>query len=106
MSEPTTLRALSGLPLTPASLADSTLIMIDCQNTYVRGVMALARVAAALDEAAELPERARSAGIPIIHPDGPPAEAKTSMECGALRAAMTVFASQLVVFPRQVVGAR
>jgi nicotinamidase-related amidase len=83
------------LPSTPASLADSTLIMIDCQNTYVRGVMALDGVAAA---SAELLERARSAGIPIIHPDGPPAEAKTSMECGAPRAAMTVFAGQLVVF--------
>jgi nicotinamidase-related amidase len=67
MTEPTTLRALSGLPSTPASLADSTLIMIDCQNTYVRGVMALDGVAAALDEAAELLERARTAGIPIIH---------------------------------------
>jgi nicotinamidase-related amidase len=67
MPEPTTLRALSGLPSTPASLADSTLIMIDCQNTYVRGVMALDGVAAALDEAAELLERARSAGIPIVH---------------------------------------
>ncbi|MDQ6729818.1 MAG: cysteine hydrolase [Actinomycetota bacterium] len=67
MSEPTTLRALSGLPSTPASLADSTLIMIDCQNTYVQGVMALDGVAAALDQAAELLERARSAGIPIIH---------------------------------------
>lgn len=41
--------------------------MIDCQNTYVQGVMALDGVAAALDEAAELLERARSAGIPIIH---------------------------------------
>lgn len=67
MSEPTTLRALSGLPSTPASLAESTLIMIDCQNTYVHGVMALDGVAAALDQAAVLLERARSAGIPIIH---------------------------------------
>jgi nicotinamidase-related amidase len=67
MPEPTTLRALSGLPSTPASLADSTLIMIDCQNTYVDGVMALDGVAAALDEAAALLARARSAGIPIIH---------------------------------------
>ena len=63
MPEPTTLRALSGLPSTPASLADSTLIMIDCQNTYVAGVMALDGVAAALDEAAGLLERARSAVI-------------------------------------------
>jgi hypothetical protein len=46
MPEPTTLRALSGLPSRPASLADSTLILIDCQNTYTQGVMALDGVAA------------------------------------------------------------
>jgi nicotinamidase-related amidase len=67
MPTPTTLRDLSGMPATPARLADSTLIMIDCQNTYTRGVMALDGVSAALDEAARLLERARSAGIPIIH---------------------------------------
>ena len=67
MPEPTTLRALGGLPSAPASLADSTLIMIDCQNTYTEGVMALDGVAEALDEAAVLLKRARSAGIPIIH---------------------------------------
>jgi nicotinamidase-related amidase len=67
MPAPTTLRTLAGLPSTPPSLADSTLIMIDCQNTYTRGVMELDGVAAALDEAAKLLERARSAGIPIVH---------------------------------------
>jgi nicotinamidase-related amidase len=67
MSEPTTLRTLSGMPAQPASLADSTLIMIDCQNTYTEGVMALDGVEPALDRAAELLERARSAGISIIH---------------------------------------
>jgi nicotinamidase-related amidase len=67
MSAPTTLRTLAGLPSTPPSLADSTLIMIDCQNTYTRGVMELDGVQAALDEAAKLLERARSAGIPIVH---------------------------------------
>jgi nicotinamidase-related amidase len=67
MPDPTTLRALSGLPSTPARLADSTLILIDCQNTYTQGVMALDGVADALDEAAALLQRARSAGIPIIH---------------------------------------
>jgi len=67
MPEPLTLRALSGLPSTPPSLADSTLVMIDCQNTYVQGVMALDGVAAALDEAATILNRARAAGIPIIH---------------------------------------
>ena len=67
MPEPTTLRDLGGLPSTPAGLAESTLIMIDCQNTYTRGVMELDGVAAALEEAAKLLERARSAGVPIVH---------------------------------------
>jgi nicotinamidase-related amidase len=69
-----TLRALSGLPLEPVSLAESTLILIDCQNTYTEGVMELDGVQAALDETATLLDRARTAGIPIIHiqhSDGP-----------------------------------
>ena len=74
MSEPTTLRALAGLPQQPVPLAESTLVLIDCQNTYTRGVMELDGVQAALDEVEALLDRARSAGIPIIHiqhDDGP-----------------------------------
>ena len=41
--------------------------MIDLQNTYTRGVMELEGVQPAIDQAAELLDRARSAGIPIIH---------------------------------------
>ena len=67
MPEPTTLRALEGMPEVPAPLADSTLIMVDLQNTYTRGVMELENVQAALDQAAELLDRARSAGTPVIH---------------------------------------
>jgi nicotinamidase-related amidase len=67
MADPTTLRAMSGMPSAAASLADSSLIMIDCQNTYTRGVLELDGVEAALDQAAELLDRARSAGIPVIH---------------------------------------
>jgi nicotinamidase-related amidase len=67
MPETTTLRNLSGMPSTPAGLADSTLVMIDCQNTYTEGVMALDGVSDALDEAAKLLQRARTAGIPIVH---------------------------------------
>jgi nicotinamidase-related amidase len=62
-----TLRAASGLPADPAALGASTLIMIDCQNTYTRGPLELDGVQAALDQAEELLDRARSAGIPIIH---------------------------------------
>lgn len=67
MSEPTTLRHLVGLPQAPASLAESTLIMVDLQNTYTRGVMELENVQPAIDEAAALLDRARTAGIPVIH---------------------------------------
>ena len=87
MSEPTTLRALADLPLQPVSLAESTLILIDCQNTYTRGVMELEGVQAALDEAAVLLERARSAGIPIIHiqhDDGPGSLYDIEGESGAI----------------------
>lgn len=62
-----TLRDLTGLPRQPAPLSRSALVMIDCQNTYRHGVMALEGVEAALEEAAKLLDRARSAGIPIYH---------------------------------------
>ena len=86
MSNPT-LRALAELPLEPASLAQSTLILIDCQNTYTHGVMELDGVQAALDEAAILLDRARSAGIPIIHiqhSDGPGSLYDIDGESGAI----------------------
>jgi len=41
MSSQVTLRGLLGLGDEPAALRDSALIMIDCQNTYRRGVMRL-----------------------------------------------------------------
>ncbi|HWK19658.1 MAG TPA: isochorismatase family protein [Microbacteriaceae bacterium] len=67
MSGPTTLRAVSGLPADPPALSASSLVMIDCQNTYTRGLMELEGVQAALDQAEQLLDRARSAGIPVIH---------------------------------------
>jgi nicotinamidase-related amidase len=67
MPDAITLRALSGLPNEPARLADSTLIMIDFQNTYTRGPLELDGVVPALDEAAALLDRARTAGSPVIH---------------------------------------
>jgi nicotinamidase-related amidase len=67
MPDVTTLRALSGLPSAPAQLADSTLIMIDFQNTYTRGPLELNGVTRAIEEGATLLDRARSAGIPVIH---------------------------------------
>jgi nicotinamidase-related amidase len=67
MAQVTTLRDLMGLGDVPAAFGQSTLIMIDCQNTYRHGVMQLDGVEDALAEAARLLVRARGAGIPIFH---------------------------------------
>ena len=63
----TTLRELNGFDPSPALLADATLILVDYQNTYTRGVMELDGWKPALAAAAELLGRARAAGAPVIH---------------------------------------
>lgn len=63
----TTLRDLTGLGQTPALLADSALILIDCQNTYREGILQLEGVEPALQEARRLLEKARELGVPVIH---------------------------------------
>ena len=67
MPKLTTLRNLAGLPTQPQPFAASALVLVDCQNTYREGIMALQGVEAALDEAALLLAAARQAGIPIFH---------------------------------------
>ncbi|RST04075.1 isochorismatase family protein [Streptomyces sp. WAC07149] len=62
-----TLREVSGLDGRPARLADSVLVMIDFQNTYRAGVMALDGAEEALAAGARLLERARAAGAPVVH---------------------------------------
>ena len=62
-----TLRDITGLGYNPAGLKDSALIMVDCQNTYRRGMMQLTNVEAAIIEAQKLLEMARDLKIPIIH---------------------------------------
>jgi nicotinamidase-related amidase len=63
----TTLRELNGFDETPPTLAESTLILVDYQNTYVGGVMELAGWQDALDSAAALLGSAREAGAKVIH---------------------------------------
>jgi nicotinamidase-related amidase len=67
VADPITLRAASGLPTDPPSLTASTVILIDCQNTYTRGPLELDGVQTALDQVEALLDRARSAGVPIVH---------------------------------------
>jgi nicotinamidase-related amidase len=67
MSSDVTLRGLLGLGDEPAALRDSALIMIDCQNTYRRGVMQLEGAEDAFAEAARVLARARASGVPVFH---------------------------------------
>ena len=62
-----TLREIVGLGLKPAPFKDSVLIMIDCQNTYRKGLMQLVGVEAAILEAKNLLELARELKVPVIH---------------------------------------
>ncbi len=62
-----TLRDITGLGNTPASVGNSALILIDCQNTYREGVMQLEGVEPALVECQALLKRYRDAGRPVIH---------------------------------------
>ncbi|WP_405943109.1 isochorismatase family protein [Streptomyces sp. NBC_00207] len=63
----TTLRELNGFDQSPASLAGATVVLIDYQNTYTRGVMELEGWQEALDAAAALLARARQAGATVVH---------------------------------------
>ena len=67
MSDLKTLREVAGLGHQPGALRQSALVMIDCQNTYRRGLMQLEGVEPALDEARRLLERVRALGVPVIH---------------------------------------
>ncbi|MGI5169681.1 cysteine hydrolase family protein [Spirillospora sp. CA-253888] len=62
-----TLRQVIGLDNEPPRLGGAALIMIDYQNTYTTGVMALEGAEEALAEGARLLERARAAGAPVVH---------------------------------------
>ncbi len=87
MAKPNTLRKLAGLEDNPASLSESTLLMIDCQNTYRTGVMQLSGVEAALDEASRLLAPARQLRAPVIHiqhDSGPGSPYDIRAEIGAI----------------------
>lgn len=62
-----TLRTVSGLGERPARLAGATLVLIDFQQTYRTGVMALPEAERALAAAARLLAAARALERPIVH---------------------------------------
>jgi nicotinamidase-related amidase len=67
MTAPKTLLAMGGAPADPPALREATVLVIDAQNEYVDGPLALPGVKPALDGIAELLKRARAAGSAIVH---------------------------------------
>lgn len=67
MSTPKTLLELAGRKPVPPKLGESILILIDIQNEYIEGPIALPGARTAVEKAADLLARARKAGARIIH---------------------------------------
>lgn len=67
MTAPKTLLELSGADLNPPKLADTCLVLIDIQNEYRVGPLALPGADPAIDAAARLLARARQSGAAIFH---------------------------------------
>ena len=67
MSQAKTLLELAGADLTPPRLADSCLVLIDLQNEYLTGPIALPDATKATASAARLLARARQTGAAVFH---------------------------------------
>ena len=67
MTDAKTLLQLSGADLNPPDLADSNLVLIDYQNEYRAGPLALPDVDAAIAAGARLLAQARRSGANIFH---------------------------------------
>jgi nicotinamidase-related amidase len=62
-----TLLDMAGADLKPARIADAALVLIDLQNEYLAGPIAVTGAAGAVTNAARLLKAARDAGAPIFH---------------------------------------
>ncbi|MGY4287638.1 nicotinamidase-related amidase [Bradyrhizobium sp. LM2.7] len=67
MTAPKTLLELAGADLNPPKLGESCLVLIDIQNEYRAGPLALPDVEAAIAAAARLLAHARQSGAAIFH---------------------------------------
>jgi nicotinamidase-related amidase len=95
-----TLREIVGLGLNPAPLNQSALILIDCQNTYRKGLMQLEGVEVAILEAKKLLDLARALKIPVIHVQhdaGPGSPYDVSAEIGGISPEVAPLAGESVI---------
>jgi nicotinamidase-related amidase len=67
MTTPKTLLEMAGRTPVPPKLGDSILVLIDIQNEYLDGPIALPGAEPALAKAADLLARARKAGARVVH---------------------------------------
>lgn len=67
MTEATTLLELAGADLTPAAVRDASLVLIDLQNEYKQGPIAVSDPDSAVAGAARLLAAARESGAPVFH---------------------------------------
>ena len=67
MSVPKTMLQLSGRSYPPATFANASLIIIDAQNEYLSGPLALAGMDEALANIGQLVAAARAAQRPVVH---------------------------------------
>lgn len=94
------LRDIVGLGQQAPDLADSALIMIDCQNTYRQGLMQLTGVEQAILEAQKLLKFARDIKIPIFHIQhdaGPGSPYDVRTEIGAISKEVAPIANEQVI---------
>jgi nicotinamidase-related amidase len=67
MTSAQTLLQLAGADLTPAAVRDASLVLIDLQNEYLAGPLALPDAEAAIGKAEALLSAARANGAPVVH---------------------------------------
>lgn len=67
MTAAKTLLELAGADLSPARLRDASLVLIDLQNEYLSGPIALPGASGAVTGAARVLAAARRAGAPVFH---------------------------------------
>ncbi|KAI8202376.1 putative isochorismatase family protein YddQ [Colletotrichum sp. SAR 10_65] len=67
MTSAVSMRSMLGLPASTASTSDSTLVIIDAQNEYANGKLAVSGVEASRANIAFLLEKYRAAKAPVIH---------------------------------------
>ncbi|KAF2083937.1 isochorismatase [Saccharata proteae CBS 121410] len=67
MSSATTFRDLAGIPPATATTKDSVLVIIDAQNEYANGALAVSNLSTSRPAISSLLQRYRSSGGKIIH---------------------------------------